>query len=193
MRACYKIICNSFIPLKYHYLSTKSCSTLKHFPILAHIKNSVTVETKLLPLQPFMNSHFYFLIIVELKTSQVLLQKLKIIPLVQHSHLAMVWLGYIETWCSPSINSRACIVNNMHKFCVCARMHVSVCVCMYMCMRAYIYICTHTYVWPVSVIIMDVLLIIFKLSTPFSDMLHSHTATLLHLSNGSGFWWTKYV
>jgi len=102
MRAHYKIICNSFIPLKDHYFSTKSLSTLMHFSIL---KNYVTLEIELLPLQPFVNKHFHFLIIVELITSPVFLQKPKIIPLVPHSHLPMMWLVYIETWCSLGINS----------------------------------------------------------------------------------------
>jgi len=90
MEARYKIICNSFIPLKDRYFSTKSLSTLIHFSILANIKNSVTLEIELLRLQPFMNNHFHFLIIVELVISQVLLQKPKIIPLVPHEHLPMM-------------------------------------------------------------------------------------------------------
>jgi len=57
---------------------------MTYFSILAHIKNSVTLEIELLPLQPFMNNHFHCLIIVELITSEVLLQKPKIIPLVPH-------------------------------------------------------------------------------------------------------------
>ena len=70
--------------MKDHYFSTKSLSTLIHFPILTHMKNPVTLEIELLPLQPFMNNHFHFLIIVDLITSQLLLQKPKIISLVPH-------------------------------------------------------------------------------------------------------------
>jgi hypothetical protein len=75
MKCLYNVKRSSFIPLKYHYVSTQSLSTLLHLSHLEHeFKNFVVVEIGLLQSQLFINSHLHF-IIVELLTTQVLHQR----------------------------------------------------------------------------------------------------------------------
>lgn len=58
-----------------HYLSAHSSMTLMHLPQLGiKFKNSVAVEGGPLHSHLFMNDRFFFLIIVELVTSEVLLE-----------------------------------------------------------------------------------------------------------------------
>jgi hypothetical protein len=76
-----KVIRTLSVAQPFHWIITNLTTLHKHahafVPFLHEFKNSVTVKIGLLHSQPFMNNDFHFTIIVELVTSQILVQKPK--------------------------------------------------------------------------------------------------------------------